>query len=120
MKLQHIFESVNYFYHVTNKDRVYDIINDEFLKTYKPWNFTDQNVWPDGSIEKRSYFTETPAIYFAPPEGEPVILRVKSSVAPFKRESTGDYYLTKSLHINALEIKIDDEWVSLNDFKNNN
>lgn len=95
----------DYLYHVTNLDNAYDIAVDG-LKTHYPWDFTDQGEWPDGSRQRRSYFSQRPLLDFAPPEGEAVVLRVPTSAAQFKRESyTGDWYATRTIPPHLIEIE---------------
>jgi hypothetical protein len=76
------------------------------LHTHRPEHGTDQEEWPDGSREKRSYWTHEPNIArsFYPEEGKPALLRAKRSAADFKRESTGDHYLRKPLASHHLEV----------------
>jgi hypothetical protein len=92
-----------------------DIIDDGFLLTHRPEYGTDQEVWPDGSRQKRSYFSARADIVwqFAPVHGEPVILRIARSAADFRRESTGDLYVTKKIALKHVEILTDDGWEPL-------
>jgi hypothetical protein len=105
-----------YVYHATNEDRAHDMAGGH-LKTHKPWEHTDQGVWPDGSTEKRSYWSHKAGSvhFFAPEEGKSVILRTKQA-DHFKKESgTGDTFTTKKVHSDNLEIKHEDgSWHPLN------
>ena len=106
--------SGEHLYHATNLDNALEISRDA-LRTFRPWHGTDQRHWPDGSREKRSYFSHEPAISysFAPEEGKPVLLRTKRN-KHFKRESTGDFYLEgKKLLPHMLEILTKEGWKGL-------
>ena len=88
-----------YYFHATNLERAHEIAASGKLVTHKPWEYTDQSTWPDGSTEKRSYFASEPAsvMQFAP-EGEPIVLAVPTDAADFKVErGTGDRYVTKPI-----------------------
>lgn len=103
-----------YVYHATNTERALQIAEDGKLKTFGPSYGTDQPEWPDGSKQKRSYFTRKAgaAWQFAPEEGKPVLLRTRETDA-FKRESTGDIYTTKAVKASALEVLTDRGWEPL-------
>lgn len=104
MKLDKTVKSdEGYSYHATNIERLFDIAKEGRLRTHKPWEFTDQDVWPDGSTSKRSYFSNNAGIVwqFAPEEGTPVVIRTKAS--SLKRESTGDMYSDKPISAKYLE-----------------
>lgn len=105
----------SYVYHATNQERALDIANAGKLKRYKPHQFTDQDVWPDGSVERRNYFTPTAqnTWQFAPEEGHGVLLRVKRDAHPFKREITGDLYSVNDVPLNKIEALTDDGWKPL-------
>jgi len=108
-----------YLYHATNEERLYDIAKGS-LKTHKPWEHTDQSVWPDGSKEKRSYFSKSASgtWAFSPEEGRPVILRMKYDPVSQSRESTGDFYAKKPIQAKKLEfLGEDDQWHSLGELK---
>jgi hypothetical protein len=95
----------DYLYHATNTYNVHDIADTKKLHTHRPGYGTDQEEWPDGSREKRSYWTHEPNIARSfYPEGKPALLRAKRSAADFKRESTGDHYLRKPLASHHLEV----------------
>ena len=112
-----LFESDDgYMYHATNHYNLYDIINDGKLKTHKPSFGTDQQAWPDGSVKKRSYWTNNKetAKYFHPEEGNPVLIRSKLSSHSFKKEhGTGDFYLESPIDIKHLETFHNGEWKNL-------
>jgi hypothetical protein len=95
-----------YVYHATNLERAHDIAQSGKLDVHKPSYGTDQEVWPDGTTEKRSYFSKNAASvwHFAPEEGKPVILRTVHDPAIHKTESTGDIYATKKVPAERLEI----------------
>lgn len=100
-----------YVYHATSQDRAYDIAANG-LKKHGPSEFTDQQTWPDGTTEKRNYFTKTAehTWQFAPEDGKPVLIRTKPD-ADFKSESTGDIYTKKIIQPNKIEILgADNKW----------
>ena len=105
----------NYVYHITNSERA-DLIASEGLKLHKPNEFTDQSIWPDGSRDKRNYFTPTAknSWQFAPEEGKPALLRIKKDSHEFKNESTGDIYSKKPVPSDKIEYLNDEgKWVAL-------
>lgn len=107
-----------YLYHATNEERAQDIAKDK-LRTHKPWERTDQSSWPDGSTEKRSYFSKDAGVtwQFSPEEGKPVVLRVKDTAGEFNRESTGDIYTKKPIDSSKLEMLSEDgKWYPLKNF----
>jgi hypothetical protein len=80
------------------------------LRRHRPHEFTDQQVWPDGSTERRNYFTPTAehTWQFAPEEGNPVLLRMQREGHPIRSESgTGDLYSTKDVPAKRLEALIE-------------
>ena len=101
-----------YVYHATNWDRANEIAETEKLRPHGPSYGTDQNVWPDGGVEKRSYWSRDPGVVwqFAPEGGAPVILRAKETSERFKRESTGDIFSRKPVPAEELEILTKDGW----------
>lgn len=104
-----------YLYHATNVDNLEGIMSSGSLSTFSPSHGTDQDVWPDGSTQNRSYWTDkaSTAWHFAPEEGSPVILRTRTSPL-FKREITGDYYAERPIPSSLLEIKMKDGlWVPI-------
>jgi len=100
-----------YLYHATNRERAYSIAT-EGLQTHKPWQYTEQNAWPDGSTERRVYLADGVIPWmFAPEEGRAVLLRVPRGDVHAKRESTGDYYTTRPIRADKLQVLGDDgEW----------
>lgn len=108
-----------YYYHVTNEENYLDILNSGKLDTHKPNYGTEQDSWPDGSVEKRSYFVDDPKhiMSFAPSFGKPVVLRVKSRTNII-RETTGDYYSNKPIKISEIEyLGNDDKWHTVTKIK---
>src|SRR6516162_1684823 len=83
-----IKSDAGYVYHATNAERAMDIASSGKLKMHKPSAFTDQQAWPDGSIERRNYFTPTSenTWQFAPEEGQPALMHIKRDAHPFKKE----------------------------------
>lgn len=95
-----------YLYHATNLERAREIAGGE-LRPHEPWDFTDQDAWPDGATEPRSYFSPRADMvhHFAPDEGEPVVLRARRDAAPFRSERhTGDIYSNQPVRAGDLEI----------------
>jgi hypothetical protein len=100
-----------YAYHATNAERLQEIADSGKLDIHKPSHGTDQDVWPDGSTEKRAYFTSkaNTAWQFAPEEGTPVAIRVKDT--GLKVESTGDHYSKAPIKSDQLEyLGKDGDW----------
>lgn len=91
-----------YHYHATNHENLHSIAQTGKLLTHRPDHGTDQSAWPDGSRKKRAYFHHNPEStkHFAPEHGKPVLIRTKH---PVKRESTGDSYVEKPIHVKHLE-----------------
>jgi len=86
------------------------------LVTHGPSFGTDQDVWPDGATERRSYFIDTPAkaFSFAPEDGKSVLLRIQRDVVKFKRESTtGDYFSRVKIPAGAVEVVTTRGWLPL-------
>lgn len=106
-----------YVYHATNTDRAGEI-SASALKTHRPHEFTDQSVWPDGSSEMRSYWSNRAdnVLQFAPEEGTGAILRTKKS-NKFRSESgTGDIFTKEKIDPSEIEILGDDgAWHPLRD-----
>lgn len=100
-------------YHATNEERAAHIAT-EGLRTHRPWEGTEQDVWPDGSTEKRAYFSSAASTVwaFAPETGRPVILRTPQQKW-FKRESTGDIYTTRKVPADDIEILTTEGWVPI-------
>lgn len=100
-----------YYYHATNAERLGDIAESGKLKVHKPGDFTDQDMWPDGSVKKRAYFGDSAGSLwqFAPEEGQPAILRVKRDVGKFGVESyTRDIYTESPIPAKLIEYLGDD------------
>lgn len=69
-------------YHVTSEERLDDIVTDGHLQTHRPYEYTDQDAWPDGSRARRSYFAAREGVdhvwQFAPEHGgQAVLLRTR-------------------------------------------
>jgi hypothetical protein len=106
----------DFVYHATSADRVPDIAQ-QGLATHLPHEFTDQEVWPDGSVQPRNYFTPTAqnTWQFAPEEGDPALLRVPRAAHQFLPErGTSDLYSTQPVSPDLLEyLHADDSWLPL-------
>ncbi len=100
-----VSQEAGYVYHATNLERLADIAESGKLNTHKPWEFTDQSVWPDGSVKKRAYFGGSPdnLWQFAPEHGQPVILRTAKSADIIPERGTGDLFTEKPVSASALE-----------------
>jgi hypothetical protein len=94
-----------YVYHATNTERAQNIAR-EGLRTHKAHEFTDQSIWPDGSREKRAYFTPKAeyAPKFAPEEGEGALLRIKAGPDIVLERYTGDMYSKKPIPASRIEV----------------
>lgn len=104
-----------WLYHATNIDSAYQIAESGSLLTHKPWHGTDQETWPDGSTQKRSYWSPRADVVwsFAPKDGQSVILRT-AATKDFRREPfTGDVYTTKKVPASRIEILTDEGWIAL-------
>ncbi len=103
-----------WLYHATNVYNARQIAEGGSLKTHSPWHGTDQEAWPDGSTQKRSYWSRRAEVVwaFAPEEGPAVILRTPET-DDFHRESTGDIYTTKKVKASNIEILTDEGWIPL-------
>lgn len=104
-----------YVYHATNAERAHSIAH-EGLGVHEPSEFTDQNMWPDGSVEPRNYHSANAgAVHvFAPEEGRPVILRTPTAKHPFQQERyTKDMYSTTPVPAEHMEILTGGGWQPL-------
>ena len=108
--------SPDYVYHATNMERAFDIAS-EGLKPHRPWEFTDQETWPDGGTERRVYFSrDLGAIWaFAPEEGQPAALRVPVDTVVLRGDGTGDVFARKRVPAGAIEILHENSWLRLRD-----
>lgn len=119
-KDHNIPSDAGYVYHATNAERAHDIANDGSLNVHKPDYGTDQDVWPDGSKDKRSYFTSKAdqAWQFAPEDGKSALLRMKRDPNVHQVESTGDLFSKKKIGADKLEyLGSDKQWRPLSDLK---
>lgn len=109
-----------WIYHATNEERMAEIAV-EGLKPHRPWEFTDQEEWPDGATEKRIYFSPKAEVVwqFAPEEGGAVILRVPQSAVAWRPEGTGDVYVTKRIPPERIQVLWDDGWRALSELVEN-
>lgn len=117
--IQGIGSDPGYYYHATNHERAFDIM-EEGLKPHRPWEFTDQSTWPDGSEQRRIYFSMRAEMVwqFAPEDGEAVILRVPIIAADFKHEIAGDVYARKPISAELIEfLGVDGVWYPLEEIE---
>lgn len=105
---QQMVSEAGWLYHATNEENAHEIATTGLL-THEPWDFTDQDQWPDGRTEPRVYFTPRAgsAWQFAPESGIPVLLRVPQT---FKQGSdgTGDVFSRVPVPASAIQILTDD------------
>jgi len=113
MKLSSINES--YLYHGTNSDNLYEILDSGYIDVFPPDYGTNQDEWPDGQLEERSYWTPSQATtqYFFPEEGEPVVLRTMADRRFRAERSTGDWYTTNRIPVSDLEVEKNGQWIPL-------
>lgn len=105
-----------YLYHATVVHRAHDIAQSGGVRTHRPNFGTEQDVWPDGSTEKRSYWTARAGVAhsFVPEDGEPALLRARDVDVGAKRErGTGDMVATKRVPAAKVEILTDEGWQPL-------
>jgi len=97
----------DYVYHATNAYGAHGMADDGHLHVHRPWHGTDQRTWPDGSKQKRAYFSRDAGgvHWFAPEEGPHAVVRVHKDNHPFRRESTGDVYTTKKTPAKHVEVR---------------
>lgn len=108
-----------YLYHATSLDNAFSITETGYLVPNRPWYGTDQTTWPDGSKEKRSYWSKDASVVwqFAPEGSKNVVLRTPINMNIFQRETTGDYITTIKILISDLEIlATDNNWYKLETF----
>lgn len=104
---------VGYVYYATSEDRAFSIAS-EGLLPHEPWDFTDQDAWPDGETMPRVYFSPNAGHVwaFAPEDGRPVLLRAPASVVT-GGDGTGDVFSTSPVPADVLEIHTDAGWAPL-------
>lgn len=107
----------DYAYHATGLWNAKAIADSGKLRTHGPSYGTDQSIWPDGSRGKRAYFIGSPkaAESFVPEgAGKATLLRIPRKDAEFKRESTGDLYITKPVSASSIQaLNSSGDWVPL-------
>lgn len=106
----------DYYYHTTYSYTVSDIKYSGKLKTGRPqdsevWTDEPQQIWPDGSSERRSYWCKTEADTIKFSRDDATVIRVHAKDVPggMKSEGTGDYYARKSIPASKLEYLGEDE-----------
>lgn len=95
----------NYLYHGTSQDRLNDIMTAGKMGTFRPWHGTEQDAWPDGSTEKRSYWGPSPT-HVEPfiPDYPPALVRAQRAHVNARPErGTGDFYAVKPVSTRHLE-----------------
>lgn len=96
-----------YVYHGTHDYNAQDIADFGHLDVHDPDYGTDQDTWPDGSVELRSYWTHDPQVArnFYPEGGRPTLLRSPRSSGDFRQERhSGDLYSTSPISADHLEV----------------
>ena len=113
---QNLKQDPNYLYHGTNDQNLYDIAQSGFLNVFEPSYGTDQETWPDGETEERSYWTQNPATtHLFIPYGKPVIIRTKYIPSKFHKERfTNDFYTTQPVPTEQLEVLVNNNWMPVN------
>ncbi len=104
-----------YVYHATNVENLRDIQTTKLLP-HEPSFGTDQEVWPDGATENRTYFTPFPstAFYFAPEFGQPALVRVRRDSIKLRPEGTGDLFIKEEVSPQLLEVVTSDSsWIAV-------
>jgi len=107
-----------YLYHGTTLENAREIHYSRFLEAHEPGFGTEQDAWPDGSDEQRSYWTsDAAATRHFTPEGQPVVLRVNASkVGTFRREKgTGDYFTRQAVPADQIQIFTKRGWRPLSE-----
>ncbi|MEO7102357.1 MAG: hypothetical protein ABI119_03365 [Gemmatimonadaceae bacterium] len=104
-----------YIYHSTNVENLRDIAESGVLKAGLPGRSPsyDQNVWPDGSKQRRIYFMGDTSIVgsFMPVTGRPVVLRTKMTSDIRAEAYSNDFYSTKPIPASKLEYLANDgQW----------
>lgn len=97
----------NYVYHGTHDFNAQDIADYGHLDVHDPDYGTDQDSWPDGSVEPRSYWTHDPQVArsFYPEGGRPALLRSRRDSGDFRQEKgSGDLYSTSPISADHLEV----------------
>ena len=94
-----------FVYHATNWDGLVGIRESGWLATHRPSYGTDQDVWPDGSAERRAYFgaSSEQVRLFYPETGPYVLLRMPRDATVKVERGTGDLYVTKRRSARTLE-----------------
>jgi hypothetical protein len=111
-----------YAYHATNTDRLREIADSGELRTHEPHQFTDQDMWPDGAIEPRSYFGASPEHLwqFAPEEGTPTAIRTRMAPNIRRERGTNDLYSRDPIGVDALEyLGADNAWHPVSSLRQN-
>lgn len=105
-----------YAYHVTNAERLREIAEDGKLRAHRPDDFTDQEMWPDGSTERRVYLGDSNVNFlsFAPEDGTPVIIRTNNTSGLKREGTTGDFIHTGDMSTEGFEyLDQDGRWHKL-------
>lgn len=111
-----------YAYHVTGHWAVADIVSDGKMIPFKPSHGSDQNVWPDGGLEKRIYFARTydeTLKFFNPDLGRMTVLRVRIDKVPLCDEGGGlDLFSCKPVPVSAIEYQTPaGDWMPLSGYR---
>lgn len=120
LDLRQVPHDPNYLYHGTSQDRLYDILSAGKLGTFRPWHGTEQESWPDGSTDKRSYWGPSPAHVepFIPDHPPAVVRALHQHVKARAERGTGDFYAAKPVSTRHLEYFDGAAWRPMADLAN--
>lgn len=110
----------DYIYHATSRYRLFDIIDSGQLDVHGPDYGTDQDMWPDGSVEHRAYFLPTAegTHIFAPEDGPMVVVRAKNRPGIRSESGTKDLYSTEPIPASDLEFQDENgSWKPVSEFE---
>jgi hypothetical protein len=84
-----------YVYHTSPRDRALDIREEGSINTYDPSHGTDQEAWPDASVDPRSYWSPSPKHTVPFSQENPTLWRTKQDQRFKNERGTGDLYATE-------------------------
>ena len=99
-----------YLYHGTSPENL-ESIAASGVRTHAPGYGTDQDAWPDGSVERRSYWSpRANVVWQFSPTPDCVVLRTRDGAAFRRERGTGDGYARRDVRARDLEVLTDDGW----------